>query len=210
MREQPIDADVTEPGRVEEGEEPLERPHHVADARRPLRRHLGHEPPDIVHSDRTESTPADPVEADQEMADLADQQPHRSGSDVPAGRRGELLQDFTRTLAEASVRAHHPPGHFAGPLQLQHHAGCLHQGVSPVPADLTEPRTLVLVRDELVDHTGWQHIDVPPVTEVHDHLAALAVASDRVARQAHAFDHPEHGISQPGHHRPHGTVPFIR
>ena len=42
--------------------------------------------------------------------------------------------------------------------------------------------------------------------ELHDHLAALAVASDRVARQTRAFSCTEHGISQPGHHRPHGTV----
>src|SRR5262249_29626389 len=39
-REQAIDADVAEPGGVEEGEEPPQRPHHVADARRPPGGHL--------------------------------------------------------------------------------------------------------------------------------------------------------------------------
>src|SRR5450756_3214176 len=61
MREQAIDAHVTEPGGVEEGEEPLERPHQVADARWPLGRHLDHEPSYVVRSDGAESTPADPV-----------------------------------------------------------------------------------------------------------------------------------------------------
>src|SRR5260370_25261706 len=102
MREQAIDADVAEPGDVEEGEEPLERPHHVADACRPLWRRLDHEPPDVVHSDRTESTPANPVEVDQEMADLTGPQPHRSRSQVQAHRPDELFQDFTRVLAEAT------------------------------------------------------------------------------------------------------------
>ena len=46
------------------------------------------------------------------------------------------------------------------------------------------------------------------LAELHDRLAALAVTTDRVARQAHSFNHAEHGISQPGHHRPHRTVPF--
>src|SRR6266511_4111888 len=124
----------------------------------------------------------------------------------PEHRPTTRTRSSTWHCAEARARAHHPPGHFAGSLQLQHHAGCLHQGVSPVPADLTAPRTLLLARDELVDHAGRQRVEVPPVTELHDHLAALAVASDRVARQAHAFHHAEHGISQPGHHRPHGTV----
>jgi hypothetical protein len=68
----------------------------------------------------------------------------------------------------------------------------------------------VLVRDELVNHVGRQGVDISLVTELHDRLAALAVASDRVARQSHAFHHAEQGISQPGHHRPHGTVLFIR
>ena len=58
-------------GGVEEGEEPLERPHHVADARRPPGCHLGHEPPDVVHGDRTGRAPAGPVEVGQEMPDLA-------------------------------------------------------------------------------------------------------------------------------------------
>ena len=40
------------------------------------------------------------------------------------------------------------------PLEIQHHAGRLHQGVSPVPADLTVPRTLLLARGELVDHAA--------------------------------------------------------
>ena len=48
--------------------------------------------------------------------------------------------------------------------------------------------------------------DVPPVADLHDRLAALAVASERVARQAHTLSHAEHGFSQPGHHRPHSTV----
>src|SRR6516162_3891209 len=44
------------------------------------------------------------------------------------------------------------------------------------------------------------------VTELHDHAAALAVAGDRVGRQTHTLNHAEHGISQPGHHRPHDIV----
>src|ERR1039457_1596275 len=116
--------------------------------------HLDHEPPDVVHGHRTGRTPAGPVEAGQEMADLASEQPHRSRSHLPASRRGELFQDFTRALAEARTRAHHPPGHPAGPLELQHHAGRLHQGVPPVPADLAVPRTLLLARSELVDHVA--------------------------------------------------------
>jgi len=125
MREQAVDADVAEPGGVEEGEEPLERPHHVADACRPPGGHLGHEPPDVVRSDGAESTPASSVEIGQELANLAGQQPHRSRGQLQADRRGELLQHDTGTLAECEIRvwAHHPPDHGAGCLELQHHAG---------------------------------------------------------------------------------------
>src|SRR5260221_9285043 len=100
MREQAVDADVAEPRSVEEGEEPLERPHHVADARRPPGCHLDHEPPDVVRGHRTENTPAGPVEEGQEMTDLAGQQPHRSRSHAPASRRDELFHDLTGALAE--------------------------------------------------------------------------------------------------------------
>ena len=208
MREQAVYADVAEPGGVEEGEEPPERPHHVADARGPPGRHLDHEPPDVVHGDHAESVPAGPVEVGQEVPDLAGEQPRRSRSHLLAGRCGELLQDFTGAAGEPRVRARHPPGHPAGLLELQHHAGRLHQGVPPVPADLAVPRTLLLARGELIDHAARQRIKPLPLTELHDCLAALAIASDRVARQAHALNHAEHGISQPGHHRSHGTVPF--
>jgi hypothetical protein len=76
MREQAVDADVTEPGGVEEGEEPLQRPHHIAGACRPLGGHLDQKPPDVVRSNGAESTPAGSVEIGQELAGLAGQQPH--------------------------------------------------------------------------------------------------------------------------------------
>jgi len=125
MREQAIDAHVTEPGDVEESEEPLERPHHVGGACWPPWRHLDHEPAYVVRSDGAESTPADAVEIGQELANLAGQQPHRSRGKLQASRHGELFQDVTGTIAECEIRvwAHHPPGHGAGCLELQHHAG---------------------------------------------------------------------------------------
>jgi hypothetical protein len=86
------------------------------------------------------------------MANLAGQQPHRSRSHVQANLRDELFQDFTGALAEIRVWTHHRPDHPAGSLELQHRAGGLHQGVSPVPADLTAARTLLLAPGELVDH----------------------------------------------------------
>jgi hypothetical protein len=76
MRQQAVDADVAEPGGVEEGEEPLQRPHQVAGACRPLGGHLDHEPAYVIRSDAAGSTPAGSVEMGQELANLAGQQPH--------------------------------------------------------------------------------------------------------------------------------------
>ena len=208
VREQAADPDVAEAGGVEEREEPLQRPHHVAGPAGPPGRHLGHEPPDVIDRDLVQGTPAGQVEISQEVAGLAGQQPCRSRPHLAGGRGGELLQDPAEALAEAMAgrRAHHLPRRPAGFLELQHHAGHLDQVVPPVRADLAEPRTLPLAGGELLDHAGGQHVEALLAEELHGCLAALAVAACHIVRQAHALNHAEHGISQPGHPRSHDPV----
>ena len=147
-----LDPDVTEPGGVEEARYLLSA-HATLRCPRAAWRHPGHEPPDVTDRDRVGRAPAGPVEVGQEMAGLSGEHPCRSRRQLLGDRRDKPFQDFTGALTEARVRAHHPPRHPAGSLELEHHAGGLDQGVPPVPADLT-CRARSLARDELLDHAG--------------------------------------------------------